>query len=161
MDEFNVWKAGMTKRWHANADLCSFDDPVSSHTHRMSILAYHFWGYEGVSKKLAYAITIHDLGEIGVGDLAYPAKKAYPEFGEMAKKLEGFVLNSMGFSGVDLIVEDERRLHFLDRLDAILFGLYCKPNLINTNGWAQGVVNLNEEAKHLGCLDKVEALFNG
>lgn len=156
IDKFTCWEAGFLRRWHANPDMCECGDTVSSHSHRMSVLAcYLFYP----SKELLAYIAMHDLGEVGSGDIAYPFKKSHPECYEL---LEGFgdkTVAEMGLVTPELSSLDKDQLWLLDRLDAHLVMLRYAPHLNKQKGWEVGREAIVRKASELGVSSEVISLM--
>ena len=140
------WLATFTRRWHANPDLCHTVDPIGWHSGRMGVLALHLFG-ESASRDLLVACLCHDLGENLPGDVTYQAKKD-PEFKAIVDRLEAGHLKAMQMT-FTLSPEDQRRLKYLDRLDAFLWAFHNTPHILGGNGWPEDAAWLADECKEL------------
>lgn len=126
------WLASHVRRWHCNPQLAHTQDPVAAHSGRMGILALQHW--PDASRELLAACLVHDLGEHATGDIPLPAK-ADGTLRSAADRLEEAALHRMGLS-YSLSARDERRLKYLDRLDAYLWAEHHRPDLMGVAEWA-------------------------
>lgn len=156
VDEFTCWEAGFLQRWHANPSMVNCGDTVSSHSHRMAVLACYLFT---PSRELLEYIALHDLGEVGSGDVAYPFKKAHPECYKLLEDFGDEVVNSMGLYLPELNTIEEDQLWLLDRLDAYLMMLRHNPHLAFKKSWEVGFDAIMQKAQYLGVADEVENLM--
>lgn len=136
------WLATFTRRWHANPALCHTIDPVAAHSGRMGVLALHLFGATA-SRELLVACLTHDLGEHATGDVPFDAKKD-AAFRAHLDRLEDAALHKMGMS-FSLSADDQRRLKYLDRLDAYLWAQHHAPHALEGDGWPEQLAWLNAE----------------
>lgn len=137
------WLATFTRRWHANPALCHTIDPVAAHSGRMGVLALHLFGATA-SRDLLVACLTHDLGESKAGDTPYPAKRDQA-LGEALDRLEATALADMGMLFDLNSPLDQRRLKYLDRLDAYLWVQHHAPHALEGDGWPEQLAWLNAE----------------
>lgn len=157
VDKFTGWEAGFLRRWHANPDMCECGDTVSSHSHRMSVLAIHLFK---PSRALLEYIALHDLGEVGSGDVAYPFKKAHPDCYKTLEEFGDKTTEEMGFVMPILDNYEQAQLWLLDRLDSILFMYRYNPTLaLKKEGWVAGIKDVKKKADELGVRGEVEKLI--
>lgn len=142
------WFATHIRRWHANPALCHTVDPISSHSGRMGVLALHLWG-AGCSRALLVACLCHDLGESATGDVPWPAKQD-PTFRAMLEAMEARALRAMGMQ-YEVSADDQRRLKYLDRLDAYLWVQHHAPHELAHDDWPEKREWLLTEAEELGA----------
>jgi 5'-deoxynucleotidase YfbR-like HD superfamily hydrolase len=98
----------------------------------MGILALSIWG-GACSRELLIACLCHDLGESAVGDIPWPAK-CDRTLKVAADRLEEQALSAMGLA-FSLSLTDQRRLKYLDRLDAYLWAEHHRPDLMDLHDW--------------------------
>lgn len=147
-----AWRATFTRRWHANPDMCHSIDPVGWHSGRMGVLALHIWG-AGASRDLLVACLCHDLGEHMTGDVAWPAKQD-AALGAALDRIEEQSLRDMGM-GFTLSAPDQRKLKFLDRLDAYLWVMQTAPHVLSGDGWPEALAWLERERAALEAVAMV------
>ena len=130
-----AWLATFTRRWHCNPDMCHTIDPVGGHSARMGILALELFGADA-SRELLVACLSHDLGEYMTGDVAWPAKQDR-ELSDALDRIEACALADMGMLFDLNRPIDQRRLKYLDRLDAYLWTQHHRPDILNRDGWPE------------------------
>lgn len=140
------WLASHIRRWHANPALAHIPDTLGGHGGRMGILALQIWG-DGASRELLAACLCHDLGEYATGDVPKPAK-ADPTLRSALTRLEDAALHKLGMS-YSLSAEDQRRLKYLDVLDAYLWCELHRPDLLDRDGWPDDRAWLDAEKADL------------
>ncbi len=148
------WLAAFTRRWHCNPDLAHTVDPVGYHGGRMGILALYLWR-EDASRDLLLACLCHDLGESVTGDIPHTAKQD-DKLARLLYSKEQSALLEMGMAYF-IDEEDQRRLKFLDRLDAYLWARHHAPHVLPRDGWPEALAWLQREADELGAI--VEAIM--
>lgn len=80
----NPMLAGAVKRWHTWPTLR--EQTVADHTFNALRIYMAMFGI--TTDPIVQAIMEHDLGEMTVGDIPYPAKILDPEFGALADAME-------------------------------------------------------------------------
>lgn len=130
-----AWRAGRTRRWHANAELEGSGDHTDGHSGRMAVLAICL--FPDASAALYAAIAAHDLGEQGLGDVTADAKRADPVLKARLDFAEERSRQGMGLALPPLSADDARRLKFLDRLDAFLWMRLRAPWLEGHADWGR------------------------
>lgn len=153
-----AWNAGFTKRWHTHPIMSDTVDYDSGHQQRMTILTLLLWS--DASRDLIVATTIHDQGECDVGDLAHPAKKKHPAIRDLAWEIEMQSIADQGLVFPKLSDEDQRRLHFVDWLDAFLFVMRTHPRVLTQSAWRNQLREHKIIARELDCDRKVEDLLD-
>ena len=140
------WVAGLVRRWHNNPDLSHYTDHTAAHSGRMAVIAVRIGWHD-----ILAAIITHDAGEIDCGDMPYPVKKANPE---LASELSALELCSRFYMGifVHTTKDQERRIKFLDKLDAYYFAMHYSPHLKDTVEWSDHENWLEIEADSLGVI---------
>lgn len=136
------WLASHVRRWHCNPHLQHTQDPVAAHSGRMGILALNLWG-GACSRELLIACLCHDLGEHAVGDIPWPAK-ADRTLKVTADRLEEQAIAAMGLA-YSLSLTDQRRLKYLDRLDAYLWAEHHRPDITAHPDWVAARAWLDSE----------------
>lgn len=136
-DALGVWRDSFTRRWHTNPDMSHTTDFNCSHQGRVALLVLCLFPDAGLD--LLRAAITHDQGEAGVGDVAFPVKKKYPDLAERLDQIETEHAQSRGLAAVELSEEDMRRLKICDRIDAVLWMLKCNPALADTPQWRSDI----------------------
>lgn len=136
------WLASHVRRWHCNPHLQHTHDPVAAHSGRMGILALSLWG-SACSRDLLAACLCHDLGESAVGDIPWPAKSD-ATLRSASDRLEERAIAEMGLA-YSLCLTDQRRLKYLDRLDAYLWAEHHRPDLMSRPDWQEARAWLDSE----------------
>lgn len=131
-DTLTAWRAGFVRRWHSNPDMSDLHDENAAHQGRCAILALKL--FPSCSYELLRACVTHDAAEWFVGDIAYTRRDR--EFAVALDKAEASALRDMGL-WYSLDSGDQRRLKFVDRLDAYLFALHRRPNVLTGDGWPE------------------------
>ncbi len=131
MNAASAWLAGSTVRWHVQPQLSMTRDRVDGHSGRVAILVLQFKPDAPV--ELLRAAIVHDLGESQVGDLAYPVKRNHPEIAAATEILEKVALRKMGLDFPDLPEDLAQVLSYCDRLDAYLWALHHRPDMVFTH----------------------------
>jgi hypothetical protein len=106
----------------------------------MAILALHLW--PDASRDLLIACLTHDLG-----DIPWPAKNASPY---LKQELDAMGVEALDEMGMCFPLEkpgDNRRLKYLDRLDAYLWAMHHKPKLRKRKEWRKARDWLREEKR--------------
>jgi hypothetical protein len=99
----------------------------------MAALALHYW--PDCSRELLVACICHDLGESGLGDVPSDAKRD-PEMKAALDRLEARRLDALGMS-YTVTEADEKRLKFLDHLDAYLWMQHNAPHCASLPAWVE------------------------
>lgn len=124
-DILAAWQAGFTMRFHAHAHLSKSGDLVAAHSARVALLCDLL--FPDASKALIVAAVKHDLGEMGVGDVAGPAKRDDPVLRAAIDRAEAARLAAIGVAIPALTDFEAGALKLCDRLDAWLFAMHEKP----------------------------------
>ncbi len=136
----HIYHATMVKRWHANPHMSDTNDPVGYHSGRMAILALKLWP---CAWDLVGACLTHDLGEYASGDIPYDGDKTTVN----AVADEWSIKNELDYH----IDYPDRRVKFLDKLDAYLWARHHKPEMVKKNtAWQSQRDWLVSEGKQLG-----------
>jgi 5'-deoxynucleotidase YfbR-like HD superfamily hydrolase len=112
----------------------------------MGVLALHLW--PDCSRELLKACLCHDLGESVTGDVPWMAKSDYP-LSEALDRLECIALADMGMLFDLNKLTDQRRLKYLDRLDAYLWAKHHAPKLARGKKWRKARKWLKAERKEI------------
>ena len=142
-------RAGMVRRWHANADLCHIVDTVAEHGIRVRDLILKFWPES--SPALQRWAEVHDFGEYATGDIPYPTKQAMPpEFRAWLECAEADALFEAVGELPTLSNVEVKRLKFADRLDAYQTAAKHAPHILADNAWIKARLSLEFQAITLG-----------
>ena len=151
------------RRWHASPwpALRNSGDDTAAHSNRMAKLALWLWGAD-VSRDLLAAIVLHDSSESGpggTGDVPGPSKVG--TFGGALTVRTAKIERERGTCRWlwHLTADDQRRLRFVDVLDALRWVSMCEPRALAGDGWPEAREWLLAEAEHLGVLTQVEGLL--
>ena len=151
------WRASFTRRWHANADLCDTDDPVSGHQCRVALLMLAFDPH--VSREALIAALAHDQGEMRVGDMNGAFKAAHPDlmgFLDGAERRQRF---AQGLEDFNLAGCERDLIEFCDRLDAFLWMLRHRPQIQTREDWQDADRELDRIAAKCGLpIDLIDDL---
>jgi len=151
------FRAGRTRRWHANAWLADTNDRVDGHAARVAriILALH----PAPTLALVAAALVHDdgeNGETGIGDIPGPVKDGLPADLRAALDLrEGAalaglwpVINNWLLDALTLV--DQDWLRFADRLDRLIWAAWHRPALLQREDWLAQLTQAEGDAVLLG-----------
>jgi len=150
------FRAGRTRRWHANAWLADTNDRVDGHAARVAriILALH----PAPTLALLAAALVHDdgeNGETGIGDIPGPVRNALPAEARLA--LDEREANARlalwpkygGAPARTLTGANRTWLHFADRLDALMWVAWHRPELLQSAGWREDVTMADHMAQRV------------
>lgn len=156
-----IERAGRTRRWHSNADLCDTSDPVSHHAGRVARIICALW--PDASAALLRAALIHDDGEAGAwGDVPYDAKRDMPPAmrAEMNEAEDDAIFALWGEPPF-LSESENRLLKFADRLDAYMWAQRHRPDILDRDGWPEDRAWLVANAIAMGVSGPVCAVIEG
>ncbi len=148
MEDF--WKAGLSRRWHTNADLNHTVDSVGGHGSRVALLLLYF--APNISREAIIEAISHDLGEYKVGDFPAPFKWENPDLAKTISKIEKEVVKSMGIPTFTLTPKETNLIKLCDMLDAWLWCKLHRPNLISRKDWKEMSKAMHNIAAELGVL---------
>jgi hypothetical protein len=157
MNTYEIWRSGLVRRWHANPDMAHTGQTNAQHQWGCAVLALALFPDDPLTLRAA---LLHDVGEVGVGDLASPAKKANPALLQLLNVAEA---DNMARLGVEL-VQDARirqRLHLVDRLEAWLWVQHtASTHHAKSDEWSlYARRQILAEADDLGVVCLVEAII--
>jgi hypothetical protein len=144
---FVKWASGFVRRWHVNAVMSRYDDYVCAHQGRCGQLVIDI--FPDHSLNLLRAAVTHDMGEFVVGDLPAPFKRVGGAVVQQHAEIECRVRRAYQVD-FGLTDDDERRLKFIDGLDAYLFVCLREPREITRSGWPNVRLWLERVAHELG-----------
>lgn len=145
-----IFRAGLTHRWHANPFLASSCDRLDGHQGRVARLCLAIW--PDASRDLIIAALTHDDGESVTGDIpAIRAKSQDQNNAEEAERIKLWWNTRLP----RLSDDDERRLRFCDKLDAVMWMMHHAPQCKEYYGWPEAIQSLNKKAKDLGLEVKI------
>ena len=154
------WLAGSTHRWHTNPIFAATRDRVDAHSGRVAILILQF--RPDASAELLRAAITHDLGECFAGDISGPVKRQIPDLSAALERLEGDALRSMGLGMPALAANDASLLRLCDWLDAYLWALVHRPDLVRSHpDWRAQLRRLQALANSLGLRRGFDAIMRG
>lgn len=153
---YRAWRAGFTRRWHTNFDLCDTVDCDAGHQGRVAILVLSL--FPKASRELLIMALVHDQGEVAVGDLPYATKRANPALANMAHELESAEIFAQGLPDYTLSNAGQKALKLCDNLDAWLWMIRHKPRLVGHSDWVKMLIDMRAQASQLGVKDEVAAL---
>lgn len=150
---YRAWRAGFTRRWHTNFDLCDTVDYDAGHQGRVCILVLKL--FPDASRALIVRALTHDQGEIAAGDAPYPTKKANPAFDQMLKMLEEEEIEKQGLEQPELTVYEAEALRLCDWLDAWLWMVRFASHLRHRPDWTAQLLSMIEVSDTLGVKNQV------
>ncbi|WP_299647952.1 hypothetical protein [uncultured Jannaschia sp.] len=130
-----IFRAGRTRRWHANAEMVDTCDFTDGHGGRVARLICAL--VPEPSAALLKAALAHDDGEQLVGDVPGDFKAANPGFARQLEDIERRErLRLWGVCPILPLSERERQLLKLcDRLDALMWVAWHRPALLARWDW--------------------------
>ena len=146
-------------RWAGNKSprLRDSGDTTDKHSLRMIKLLIALFPDLNYDQSLVLAIALHDVGESQVGDVSGKAKQEYPKLAAALDQVEAENRAAMGLTIPKLNKREWRVLHFLDRLDAVIWVKIHDPAQLADQDW-QGCIDwLSAQADALG-VDITEVL---
>lgn len=152
-----AWTASFVRRWHTHPQLSWTDDFNGGHQQRSTLLLILFWP-DSTRGAIIDCLT-HDQGEDDAGDMAYSAKKKFPEVREMLHTVENESIEQQGFPDHELSDLELERRRWVDLLDSYLWMLKNKPRLRVRREWETQARKLSEEAIRLGIANKYWAFI--
>lgn len=155
-----IFRTGLTRRWHRNPDVCHTNDPIGGHAGRVARLIALLHPYP--TRYLLIAALAHDDGEGVVGDVAKPDKDSDPDFAEAVERRESKARSALwGGDPLDNLDAHEMRwLKFADRLDALQWAQHYTPHALRGDGWPEQIEALRAEAAYLGCFKLVASVLS-
>lgn len=155
-----IYDSGFVQRYSSRPTLARYGQT----------LAAHQWGVAMILKilkpdapeALLMAALTHDVGELVVGDLPYPFKRANPEFTAEHEIIEhrsrreilGVLETVMHLSG-----NDEQFLKLCDQLESVMFVKNVEPGILKTRPWRDMIERLLTEADYFNVRSKVIELI--
>jgi 5'-deoxynucleotidase YfbR-like HD superfamily hydrolase len=148
MKIYKIWLSGLVRRWHSNPDLAHTAQTNAQHQWGCAILAIYL--FPDNHRLLIDAIT-HDVAEVGIGDVAGPAKR-----GDPALKAASEWAETKNFIHLELIEPAKsQEIKLIDRLEAYLWAERHAPNTIRGDGWPEALEDIKSLARHLRVYEKV------
>lgn len=156
-------RSGGVERYHAQPDVPA--QSTAEHMWGVAILMLKFYGRDLSTKLLAAALT-HDCGEVGIGDVPSPTKRASPEVKETFDRLEEEMLIKLGVNWVGTLSEEETlALKICDVLEGLHYvtrKLHV-PNMRVAKAWAEYAatlpLNVAQKKFVLACLNHEEVVL--
>jgi 5'-deoxynucleotidase YfbR-like HD superfamily hydrolase len=137
-------------RWHANRSpkLRNSGDTTDKHSLRMiKLLIALFPNF--CDTRLSAIVALHDFGESQLGDVSGKAKKEHPQLAAALDQAEAENRAAMGLTMPKLNETEWRILHFLDRLDAVMWCNIHDPEQLLDPDWQECIEWLAEQADAL------------
>lgn len=135
MDLVNLLReAGAVTRLHTVPHLQHYD--VAQHCWRMAVLLYAL--HPGPSRRLLWAVLLHDVGERFTGDIPTTIKWASPDIDKAFDKMEAEISKRLG---LDVRFQADER-NWLKGLDLFELYLYCQDEIAMGN---QHIVQVRDE----------------
>lgn len=130
-----AFRAGFTRRWHSNPDLCGTVDPIDGHQGRVAriILMLH----PNPTVSLLKAALTHDDGEGVVGDTSGMTKADHPQEYGILQVLECKAREAIWGPQPDMLNANRLWLRFADKLDAYMWAAHHKPHVMAGDGWPE------------------------
>jgi len=146
-------------RWAANKNpkLRGSGDTTDKHSLRMIKLLIALAPDLLISDRLLHAIALHDVGESQIGDVSGKAKQERPQLAAWLDHAEAENRAAMGLTMPKLNETECRILHFLDRLDALMWCKIYDPEQLRDPDWQECIEWLAQQADALG-VDITEVL---
>lgn len=141
---FRQLRAGYCHRWHANPELAG-TETVAEHSARVARILLHFW--PNASARLLTAALIHDDGEMGLGDVAGPAKRRDLELARRMDVAEAAQRRKLGLPEPVLDDFEARALHLADKLAGFCHVKQVRPDVLNWPDWQDDVAHMLTELR--------------
>lgn len=129
---FDRLRAGYCHRWAANPELAGTEE-TDSHQARVVKIILFFWP-DARAALLAAAVQ-HDDGEMGLGDVAGPAKRAHPIMAETLDLIEAERRADLGLPEYHLRPWEELVLHLSDKLAGFMHVQQVRPWVLAHADW--------------------------
>lgn len=151
---FDLWRAGLVRRWHTNPHLADTCDRTDGHSARVALLALAM--RPSLSREaIIYALT-HDAGEAYAGDMPRTVKSANPGLADALEEVEAVGRTRLDLTPASCVNERERAvIKVADMLDAWLWASHNRPSLQNRREWAEMAEEILDLATEAGGLDVV------
>lgn len=162
-DVLATLRSGGVERYHAQPDVPA--QSTAEHMWGVAILMLKFYGRDLSTKLLAAALT-HDCGEVGIGDVPSPTKRASPEVKATFDRLEEEMLIKLGVNWVGTLSEEETlALKICDVLEGLHYVTrkLRVPNMRVAKAWAEYAatlpLNVAQKKFVLACLNNEEVVL--
>lgn len=155
---YRLYRTGYTVRFHGNADMAWAGQTNGHHQWGVVTLLFALFPDE-VNLALIWEAHHHDTGETGVCDMAYPAKRRYPDVAEAVAEAEANERVEMGVPEAMLTEREEAILKLCDRLESLLFARVRTPWVLSGDGWPEMRAKIVGDAWALGVGAAVEGLL--
>lgn len=153
-----LYSSGSVRRWHQNPALAATGQTVADHVGRclQLLLALH----PAPTPALIRAVAFHDVGEIAVGDLSADSKRRLPQLAALIAKAEAEARQQIVGPDDWLSKFEQNWLHFIDRLEALLWVAVHRPDELRRNGWPAAVADVLRAANSLRVVRPVRQLLD-
>jgi hypothetical protein len=152
-----AWRAGFTRRWHNNFDLCDTLDYTAGHQGRVAVLLLGL--FPDASRTLIVEALFHDQGEAGPGDISYDAKKRSPELRAIVASQERAERARQNTHETHLSETEAAQLKLCDWLDAWLWMMRHARHLYARRDWQDQITAMQGSAWQLGVGPEVLTLI--
>lgn len=148
-----IYRSGSVTRWHTNPDVPA--QTLADHHGRVAQIILFFW--PNSPPALLYAALHHDCGELIVGDVPSPTKKARPDLDRALSAAEAMACASMGVEAID---QNNDRLRFADRLEAYTYVALTRHELLGQSQWVKAMAELGKTADALNVSKRLVEWFS-
>lgn len=132
-------RPGYCARWHAHPEMAG-TECVDAHAARVAKILLFFWPKAG--RKLLAAALTHDDGEMGLGDVAGPAKRRHADLAEAMDRLEADNRRALGIADFDLTPFEACCLDLSDKLAGLMHVWQVRRELLDDPSWRADLDNL-------------------
>ena len=149
----DIWRSGFVRRWHSNPDMAHTSQTNAQHQWGCAVLAHRL--FPGDYELLVSAL-LHDVGEVGVGDVSGPAKWKFPDLKAASEDAEADMFASLG---LDVPVKTQR-LRLVDMIEAYLWARHHMPSIMGRYGWPEMLDGIYGLSGRLGVSYEVHDLMD-
>ena len=136
-------------RWAANKSPKLRDSGDTTDKHSLRMIKLLIAMFPQPYSRLYRAIALHDVGESQLGDVSAKAKQEHPQLAAALDQAESENRAAMGLRMPKLSETEWRILHFLDRLDALMWCNIHDPEQLADQDWQECIEWLAEQADAL------------
>lgn len=146
----DIWRSGLVRRWHSNPDMADTCQTNGHHQWAVSVIALYLFGD---NLDLIKASLLHDVAEVGIGDVSGLAKRLSPELKTAIDEAESANAVAMGVE-----YETSDKLKLCDMIEAYLWVRHHNPNILKGYGWPEQVEEIFAISKRLGVFGEVSGI---
>ena len=133
-------------RWHANKSPKLRDSGDTTDKHSLRMIKLLIAMFPQPYSRLYRAIALHDVGESQLGDVSGKAKQEHSQLAAALDQAEAENRAAMGLRMPKLNETEWRILHFLDRLDAVMWSNIHAPEQLADQDWQDSIQWLAQQA---------------